>query len=99
MAGVWIEELELDVADDEVAGYVARDAEVWTAFLAEQPGFVRKEVWRPVDRPGALVLQIWWTSREHWKAVTPEQVAQVDARMGRHRRDVRCREYEVLWSS
>jgi len=93
---VHIEELEFDIPEEDQAGYLEADARVWTVFLASQPGFVRKEVWRPVDRPGVLVAQIWWATREQWKSITPEQVAEVDAQMGRYFYEPRCREYEVL---
>lgn len=96
LGGVHVEELAVEVAPEDLSGYLARDAEVWTAFLAGRPGFVRKEVWLPVDRPGVVVIQIWWRTREDWKAITPEQVAEVDARMGPYRREPSGQEYRVL---
>jgi uncharacterized protein (TIGR03792 family) len=98
LGGVHIEELEFEIPEDDQAAYLEADARIWTAWLAEQPGFVRKEVWRPVDRPGVLVAQIWWATREQWQSITPEQVAEVDARMGSHFYDCTCREYEVVWT-
>ena len=86
------------VSASDRADYVARDRDVWTAFLERCPGFVRKQLWLPVDRPGVLVIQIWWVSRDAWKAVTAEQVAEIDAQMGVLLRPVLCREYSVLES-
>jgi uncharacterized protein (TIGR03792 family) len=94
-----VEELELAVAAEDVAGYVEADERVWTAFLRTCPGFVRKEVWVPVERPGVVLVQIWWRSYEEWKSITPEQVAEVDARMGEWYRDAICRERLVAWPS
>ena len=91
-----IEELTFTMDPTIVAAYLARDAEVWTAFLAEQPGFVGKEVWLPADRPGTVVLVIRWETRDHWKAITPEQCAAVDACMGELQAEsLACREYVV----
>ncbi len=91
-----IEELEVDVDVDDVKAFASRDDAVWTAFLRTCPGFLRKELWRPVDRPGVLVIQIWWASREQWEAISDDQVAAVDAQMGEWFRAPRCREYELI---
>lgn len=67
----------------------------WTEFLRTRPGFVHKQVWLdPVDEARVTVV-IWWATREHWKAVTPEQVAEVDARMGEWFREGTLREHVV----
>lgn len=92
-----VEELELAIPAERIADYVERDEAVWTAFLRTCPGFVRKEVWVPADRPGVVVVQIWWRSREQWKAITAEQVAEIDARMGDLYAEPVCREYTVAW--
>jgi uncharacterized protein (TIGR03792 family) len=94
--GMVVEELEVDVAPDDVEGFLAADAEVWTAFLRDQAGFVRKEVWADPERPGVLRLVIWWASREAWKRITDAEVRAVDARMGPWLRLPRMREYRVL---
>lgn len=95
---VHVEELEFDIPADELPAYLAHDRRVWTAWLESRPGFVRKEVWRSVDRPGTVIMQIWWETRDHWKAITMEEVAAVDAQMGEwFRGHPACREYEVVW--
>ena len=91
-----IEELTITIEPAKIDAYLARDAEVWTAFLALQSGFEGKEVWLPPDRPGTVVLIIRWASRDHWKAITEAQCAAVDAEMGDLLPDtLECREYEV----
>jgi uncharacterized protein (TIGR03792 family) len=99
MVPMVVEELEIDVAPGDLHGYLAADAAVWAPFLASRVGFVRKEVWQPADRPGVLVLQIWWASREEWKAITSAEVDAVDRAMGEWYREPRVREYDVVWSS
>ncbi|HTN79330.1 MAG TPA: TIGR03792 family protein [Acidimicrobiales bacterium] len=91
-----VEELTLDVDDGDIEAFLDADARVWTAFLSRQAGFVRKEVWLPHDRPGSVVIMVWWESREMWKAITDEQVAAVDARMGEWFREPAVREYRVV---
>ena len=91
-----VEELTLHVEDGDVEAFLDADARVWTAFLSRQPGFVRKEVWLPDDRPGVVVIMVWWQNRELWKAITEEQVAAVDAEMGEWFREPVVREYRVV---
>jgi uncharacterized protein (TIGR03792 family) len=92
---VIVEELTLQVEAPDIEGFLEVDARVWTAFLAEQPGFVRKEVWVPADRPNTVVIVVWWASREQWKAISDETVAAVDRRMGEWFREPVVREYVV----
>jgi uncharacterized protein (TIGR03792 family) len=95
---VWavVEELEIDVAAGDVAAFLERDADVWTTYLRTCPGFLAKEVWVGDHRPGTLVIQIWWRSRDDWKAVPPAELASLGARMGEWHRAARCREYRAL---
>ncbi|HMK12315.1 MAG TPA: TIGR03792 family protein [Acidimicrobiales bacterium] len=91
-----VEELTLEVHHDDVEAFLDADARVWTAFLSRQPGFVRKEVWLPDDRPGVILIMVWWQSRQLWKAITDAQVAAVDAQMGEWFREPTVREFRVV---
>lgn len=77
------------------AAWLAADAEVWTAFLATVDGFEAKQVWVADDDPWRVEAVIWWRSKADWDAVTPEQVAAVDAAMGELRREPTCRSLRV----
>ncbi len=96
LSRVIVEELTLDVSAADLDGFLEADAHIWTAFLSAQPGFVRKEVWVPSDRPGAVVIMVWWESRELWKAITDAQVAAIDREMGEWYREPRVREHRVV---
>jgi uncharacterized protein (TIGR03792 family) len=92
-----IEELRFAVEPGDRAGFLAVEEQVWTEFLRTVPGFLRKEVWVPSDHSSSVVVMIWWESMEHWKAVTPEQCAEVDARMGTWLREItRAVAYDVV---
>jgi uncharacterized protein (TIGR03792 family) len=91
-----VEELEVDVEPEVQAAYLRRDREVWTAYLATRPGFLGKQVWRPVERPGVLVLQIWWRTQRDWDAVPAADVARLDREMGPLLRPLRCRAHHAL---
>lgn len=91
-----VEMLTFEVTPGEQAEWLAVEESVWSRFLEGCDGFVRKEMWRSVDRPELVHAVIWWESKEQWKAITAEQVAAVDARMGSWFREGRLAEYEVL---
>ena len=91
-----VEFLTVEVAPEERAAWLERDAEVWTEFLAQQPGYLGKECWVASDDPHRVHLVIRWASGAAWHAVTDAQVAEVDARMGDLRREPLCRAYDVL---
>ncbi|MEM9032970.1 MAG: TIGR03792 family protein [Actinomycetota bacterium] len=76
-----VELLRFAVPTHERDEWVEVETGVWTDFLRRCPGFLAKEVWAPVDGDDVLVV-IWWSSLGEWKAITPEQCAEVDERMG-----------------
>lgn len=91
-----IELLTVTMNPSVVDAYLVRDREVWTAFLERQPGFLGKEVWVSNDEPGTVAMVIRWSSRELWKAITPDQVAAVDLDMGELLPDtLRCDDYDL----
>ena len=77
-----IEELHFHCEPDERDRFIEAEGLIWTRFLQTCDGFVRKELWLPEDDPGLVVVMIWWASMALWKAISAEQCAEVDARMG-----------------
>lgn len=57
--------------------WLAADAEVWTAGLSREPGFLGKEIWLGEgDEGDEVVLVIRWRSKDAWEAVPkPRQEA------------------------
>ncbi len=74
-----IEWLIFDVPQAHQAKFLRFDAAIWTPFLAEQSGFVSKEVWMQPDAPSRLNLVIRWTTLAQWKAIPSQALAAVDA--------------------
>jgi uncharacterized protein (TIGR03792 family) len=93
---VVVEELTFEVEAEVQDLWLAREHEVWGPFLTGQAGFVRKEVWRPLSRPGRVHVLVWWASLEAWKAVPPDAVEAVEAQMGHLRRPCTSRAHAVL---
>jgi len=95
VAGVVVEWLTFRVSPDEREVWLAREEEVWSRFLEGCPGFVRKQMWIEESEPHEIHAVIWWESRELWKRITPEQVDEVDRRMGDLFRDCSMLVYDV----
>lgn len=75
-----IEWLKIKVAPEMREQYIQKDAEVWTAFLAEYPGFLGKEVWINPEDATEVILVIRWASKEDWKSVPSDRLAATDQR-------------------
>lgn len=68
-----IEQKRIRVRPDLLDRFLALDAEVWTASLAREPGFLGKESWVTADNPDEVVLVVRWQSRGHWQGVSRER--------------------------
>ncbi len=77
-----IELLYFQISPEERTAWLAKDAAVWTSFLARQPGFLRKEAWLTAENSPELCLVIWWQSLEAMQAIPREQLDAVDRAMG-----------------
>lgn len=91
-----IEFLTFTVPVEQRAAFLARDAEVWTAGLAQQPGYLGKEVWVEAENPTQVTCVIRWESLAQWKAFPQARLQELDAQMGGLLMPVSsCRTFEV----
>jgi uncharacterized protein (TIGR03792 family) len=94
-----IEWLKVRVSPELREKYIQKDAEIWTAMLAQYPGFLSKEVWSDPKTPSELVLIIRWESREAWEAVPPDQLKKTEQKfnqeIGGQDQIIEEREYQV----
>jgi uncharacterized protein (TIGR03792 family) len=77
-----IEFLTFTVPIEKRAAFLARDAEVWTAALALQAGYVNKEVWVGAADPTQVTCVIRWESLAHWKRFPESRQKELDDQMG-----------------
>jgi uncharacterized protein (TIGR03792 family) len=75
-----IELLKIKVPPEIQQEYIQKDAEIWTAALAEYPGFVSKQVWLDPNNPTEVTLVIYWQTRSQWKAIPQEDLAVIEQR-------------------
>ncbi|MBE7380869.1 MAG: TIGR03792 family protein [Leptolyngbya sp. SIO1E4] len=75
-----IEWLKFRVPADQRERYVQLDDEIWTAALQTYPGFLSKETWISPEDEEAVILVIRWRTREEWKAIPEDELAEIEAR-------------------
>lgn len=75
-----IEWLKFRIASGLREKYIQKDEEIWTAFLAQCPGFLSKETWIDPKESNQIVFVIRWVSREEWKAIPAQVLAETEKR-------------------
>ena len=63
--------------------FVKKDEEIWTATLAEYPGFLGKEVWIAAKATDEVIFVIHWQSREQWKSVPLDVLVATEEKFAR----------------
>ena len=95
-----IEWLEFQVISELREKFIKLDREVWTATLEQYPGFLGKEVWLDPNQVDRVFLVIRWQTREQWKSVPQDVLAQTDREFARQMgksnyKSVGMKEYQV----
>ena len=74
-----VEQLRLKVPSDAVPTWLEAERGSWEPWLAQQPGFLRRQLfWDPQRQEGTLM--IYWASRQQWQATSSEEQQQVQQR-------------------
>ncbi len=89
-----IEWLKFRVSPDSRERFVQADADIWTPFLSQCSGFIRKEVWISPDDLSEVIQVIQWETFEQWQAIPPEELDRVEAEFAEAMGDT----YELLES-
>ncbi|NJM20801.1 MAG: TIGR03792 family protein [Richelia sp. SL_2_1] len=94
-----IELLKFKIAPEYREQYIQRDAEIWTAALANYPGFIGKELWINPNDSTELVMVIRWKTRKQWKSIPSEEIDAItqrfDQELGFSYEMVESSEYQV----
>jgi uncharacterized protein (TIGR03792 family) len=76
---VVVEQLRLKVPSDAVTAWLEAERGSWEPWLAQQSGFMRRQLfWDPERQEGTLL--IYWASRQQWQATSSEEQEQVQQR-------------------
>ena len=74
-----IEHLRLSVPEQGREAWLEAERGSWEPWLAQQMGFLGRDLlWDPETEEGTLLIR--WSSRQAWKAIPSEQVAEVQDR-------------------
>ncbi|MBF2004783.1 MAG: TIGR03792 family protein [Chlorogloeopsis fritschii C42_A2020_084] len=94
-----IELLKIKVPPAQREEYIHKDAEIWTAALANYPGFLGKQVWLNPKDPTEVILVIHWETREQWKAILQAELDAIEQKfnqeLGFNSQIVEVCEYQV----
>lgn len=91
-----VEFLTFAVPPDEIEEWLRVEELHWSRFLEQQPGFVRKEMWRPREHGDRVHAVIWWESIDDWNAVPADGLAAVIEAMGPFERTAICDAFDVV---
>lgn len=75
-----IEWLEFQVNPEAREKFIQKDQEIWTNFLAKQPGFLGKELWINPAIEEELIIVVHWQTKEQWKAVLQNLLDETEAK-------------------
>lgn len=74
-----VEHLRVKVPADAVEAWLEAERGSWEPWLAQQPGFLDRQVlWDPQREEGTLLIH--WRSRAQWRSIPQGQVEQVQDR-------------------
>lgn len=96
-----VELLIVEVATEDREKYLQVDREIWTKAIAQFPGFISKEVWLNPQAPTEVNLIIRWRSREEWKSISTQLLAEIERQFAVKMGDTRHKivesvEYQVV---
>ena len=75
-----IEWLKFKVDSSSREQFIQQDEKIWTAALAQYPGFLGKEVWIEPNAPGRVIFTIRWQTREDWKTIPAKDLMNIEQR-------------------
>lgn len=83
-----IEWLEFKVDPNSREQFIQQDEAIWTASLSTYPGFLGKEVWIDPNDPDKVIFTIRWQTREQWKSIPTEDLANIEKRFSTKMREM-----------
>jgi uncharacterized protein (TIGR03792 family) len=94
-----IELLKFKVPPARREEYIHKDAEIWTAALANYPGFLGKQVWLNPKDPTQVILVIHWQTQKQWQAIPQAELNAIEQKfrqeLGFNWEMVETAEYQV----
>ena len=73
-----VEWLRIKIAPEYRETFVQKDDEIWTSFLRQYPGFLRKEVWINPDDFSEVMIAIYWSTLKQQQAISKAALDSVE---------------------
>jgi uncharacterized protein (TIGR03792 family) len=94
-----VEFLTFDVEPEIREAWMEMEERLWSRYLEQRPGFIRKQLWVEMSNPAQVHAMIEWESYELWHSIPDEDIARVDAEMGELFREARVQKFAILRNS
>ncbi len=75
---MYIEWLKFRVQPELRSQFIEIDQHIWTTALAQNPAFVRKEVWVNPTQSDEVITTIYWSNRDQWKAIPVAELEHIE---------------------
>jgi uncharacterized protein (TIGR03792 family) len=73
-----VEWLRIKVAPEYREKFIQKDEEIWTTFLSQSPGFLKKEVWISPDDKSEVIVAIYWTAQAQQQPIPQAKLDAVE---------------------
>jgi uncharacterized protein (TIGR03792 family) len=73
-----VEWLRIKVAPEYRERFVQKDDEIWTTFLSQSPGFLKKEIWISPDDKSEVIIAIHWSALAQQQPISKEALDAVE---------------------
>jgi uncharacterized protein (TIGR03792 family) len=73
-----VEWLRIKVAPEYRERFVQKDDEIWTTFLSQAPGFLKKEIWISSEDKSEVIIAIHWSALAQQKPISKEALDAVE---------------------
>ncbi len=73
-----VEVLVFDVKEDLRDEFIKLDHEIWTKYLSQKKGFIKKEIIVSEHEPTKVYSVIYWNTVEEWKSIQLEELLKID---------------------
>jgi uncharacterized protein (TIGR03792 family) len=73
-----VEWLRIKVAPEYRERFVQKDDEIWTTFLSQAPGFLKKEIWISPEDKSEVIIAIHWSALAQQKPISKKALDAVE---------------------
>jgi uncharacterized protein (TIGR03792 family) len=73
-----VEWLRIKVAPEYRERFVQKDDEIWTTFLSQAPGFLKKEIWISPENKSEVIIAIHWSAQAQQQPISKKALDTIE---------------------